>query len=200
MTKKITFFIFALFSVLIGLYPLIYIFQDRKFGLLKTKSEIILNDFVWNVAFYTHIFLGGLALLIGWIQFVPKWRERKIGLHRTIGKIYIISVLLSAVTGFYIGIFATGGFIVSAGFMTLAVVWFYTTLSAYLSIRKGNILLHQKMMVYSYAACFAAVTLRIYLPVLVGVFREFVKAYLVVSWLCWIPNMIAAYFLNRKQS
>lgn len=198
MTKKISFFLFAFLSILIGLYPMIYLFIDRKFGLLKGKSDLILNDIFWNIGFYTHIFLGGLALLVGWIQFVPKWRNSYPKTHRTIGKVYVISAISSSIAGFFIGFSATGGWVTSLGFITLAIIWFSTTLSAFLAIKKGDIQLHQKMMIYSYAACFSAVTLRIHLPILNMITHDFIKAYTIVAWLCWIPNIIVAYFLTRK--
>lgn len=110
----------------------------------------------------------------------------------------MIAVLLSALAGIYIGFFATGGLISSAGFICLGIIWFYTTLKAYLYIKNGEIEPHQKMMVYSYAACFAAVTLRLWLPLLTMIYSDFVKAYLLVAWLCWIPNLIVAYIINRR--
>lgn len=58
--------------------------------------------------------------------------------------------------------------------------------------------MHQKMMIYSYAACFAGVTLRVWLPLLTLIFGDFVKAYILVAWLCWIPNLMVAYLINRK--
>ena len=48
------------------------------------------------------------------------------------------------------------------------------------------------MMIYSYAACFAAVTLRIWLPMLSALIGDFVIAYRIIAWLCWIPNIIWA--------
>ena len=119
-------------------------------------------------------------------------------MHRRIGKVYVIASLLSATAGIYIALFATGGTIASMGFICLGIIWFYTTLRAYIEIRKGWIDSHQKMMIYSYAACFSAVTLRIYLPLLVILFHDFIKAYLVVAWLSWIPNIIVAHFLVRQ--
>ena len=54
-------------------------------------------------------------------------------------------------------------------------------------------------MVYSYAVCFSAVTLRIWLPILIAITGEFESAYLIVGWLSWVPNLIVAYFIvNRK--
>ena len=61
-TNKVAWFVFAFSGVVIGLYPLLYFFLDRKFGLLASKSEEILGDVIWNIGFYGHIFLGGLAL------------------------------------------------------------------------------------------------------------------------------------------
>ena len=188
----------AVMAILVGLYPSIYFFIPRKFGLLQSKSDTVLNNIFWNIEFYTHIILGGLALLIGWIQFSIKLRTKNLKLHRQIGKVYIITSLLSAVAGIYIALFATGGLITSLGFICLGIIWFYTTLRAYIEIKNKRIDKHQNMMIYSYAACFSAVTLRIYLPLLNILFHDFIKAYIVVAWLCWIPNIIVAYFLVKQ--
>jgi uncharacterized membrane protein len=157
-----------------------------------------LANVFWNIGFYTHITLGGIALLIGWTQFSVKLRTNKLKLHRQIGKVYVIAALVSALASVYIAMYATGGIIASLGFICLGIVWFYTTLRAYFEIRNGQVDNHQKMMIYSYAACFSAVTLRIYLPILTIIFHDFIKAYLLVAWLCWIPNIIVAYFLVEK--
>ena len=198
MGKKIIWVLFVLFAVLIGLYPVIYFIQDRTFGLLSSKSTELLTSVFWNIGFYTHIIFGGIALFIGWTQFSPKMRNRRMALHRKLGKVYVVAALLSALAGIYIGFFATGGWVSSTGFICLGIIWFYTTLKAYLYIKHGEIEQHQKMMVYSYAACFAAVTLRIWLPILTMVYGDFSKAYLLVAWLCWIPNLIVAYLITRR--
>ena len=183
---------------MIGLYPFIYFFINRKFGLLQSKSDALLNNVFWNIGFYTHIILGGIALMIGWTQFGNKRRIKNLPRHRQAGKVYIIAALLSAMAGMYIAFYATGGMTASLGFICLGIIWFYTTLKAYLEIKKGRVVQHQKMMTYSYAACFSAVTLRIYLPLLTIAFHDFTKAYLIVAWLCWVPNIIVAYFIVKQ--
>ena len=92
----------------------------------------------------------------------------------------------------YISFFATGGLPSSIGFLCLGIIWFATTLMAFVNIKKRNIAIHQKLMTYSYAACFSAVTLRILLPVLVLIFGDFITAYTIVAWLCWVPNLVVA--------
>ncbi|MGN8057168.1 DUF2306 domain-containing protein [Pedobacter sp. 22163] len=198
MVKKGLWILFASFALLIGLYPTIYFLIDREFGLLNSKSVDLLTNTFWNIGFYTHIIFGGIALFIGWMQFSPKMRNRRMALHQKVGKVYVVAALLSALAGIYIGFFATGGWVSSTGFICLGIIWFYTTLKAYLYIKRAEIQKHQKMMVYSYAACFAAVTLRIWLPILTMVYGDFSKAYLVVAWLCWIPNLIVAYLITSK--
>ena len=94
MTKKISWILFATMAIVIGLYPGIYFMINREFGLLASKKPELLNNPLWNIGFYTHIILGGLALLIGWIQFSSKIRAGNILLHKQVGKVYLIAVLL----------------------------------------------------------------------------------------------------------
>lgn len=196
--RKVLWVVFATVSVAIGLYPVIYFTIDRQFGLLASKSMEILTNVFWNLGFYTHIIFGGLALLIGWIQFSPGFRNKNPILHKKIGKVYVASVLLSSVAGIGIGFFATGGLWSSLGFICLGVIWFYTTLMGYTTIRNKQVEAHQEFMVYSYAACFAAVTLRIWLPLLIVIYGDFMVAYTIVAWLSWVPNLLVANLIARR--
>lgn len=198
MTRKFLWNLMAILAIVIGLYPSIYFTIDRKFGLLGSKSVELLGNTFWNIGFYTHILLGGLALLIGWAQFSSKIRIKNPNSHKRIGQLYVISVILSSIAGICIGFFATGGISSSLGFICLGVIWFSTTVMAYTTIKNSQIINHQKLMIYSYAACFAAVTLRIWLPLLVMLFKDFIPAYTIVAWLCWIPNLFVAYLITRR--
>lgn len=197
--NKIAWFIFAFLAIGVGLYPVVYWIVSEPFGLLQSKTAELLSNQLWNIAFYGHISFGGLALLTGWSQFSKKIRKRNLKLHRNLGKIYVLTALISGLCAIYIGFFATGGMVSALGFLSLGVLWLYTTLRAYKAIRVKDLQLHQGMMIYSYAACFAAVTLRIWLPLLTIAFGEFLVAYKIVAWLCWVPNMIFAYFWVRRK-
>ncbi len=200
MKNKKGYFLLAAFASIIGLYPTVYFFIDRKFGLLSQKSELILENTFWNVAFYTHIILGGIALLIGWIQFHQKFRERNLNRHKQIGRVYVFSVLLSSLAGIYIGFFATGGIISSLGFISLGIGWFFTTVMSFLAIKNKELAKHKNLMLYSYALCFAAVTLRLWLPLLSFLFGDFLFAYKITAWLCWIPNVFVANLLVKNST
>lgn len=198
MLKSIPYRLLSILAVLVGLYPAFYFFLDKRFGLLSTKSDELLASLHYNMAFYMHIVLGGIAMLTGWIQFNGSLRNRYIHIHRLLGKIYVGSALVSGSAGFYIAMHATGGTPSVLGFSILALLWLYSTLSAYLFIRRGDQRRHEIAMIFSYALCFAAVTLRIWLPILIGITGDYFIAYPVVAWLCWVPNLLFAFFYTRR--
>ncbi|WP_438426143.1 DUF2306 domain-containing protein [Aquimarina macrocephali] len=197
--KKVVWVVFAILAISIGLYPLTFLAVDTNTGLLGHKSEELLSSVIWNFAFYMHIFLGGVALIIGWSLFIKKFRVKNIGLHRIIGKIYVSLVLLSGITGFYIAVYATGGIIAKLGFSGMSIAWLITTIIAYTSIRNRNIKKHQRWMIRSYAVTFVGVTFRLWMPILLFVLdMKFIEAYRVDSWISWILNLVFAELIIKK--
>lgn len=200
--KNLPWIPFAFFAIAIGLYPLLYFLVDmRSNGLLQSKPKAILDSDIWNTAFYIHIIFGGIALLTGWTQFSTRLRRHYLNTHRFIGKIYVIAVALSSIAALYIAFFATGGLVCVLGFGSLAIIWLISDVKAYSTIKQGHISQHQNWMICNYALTFAAVTLRIWLPLLSAfVFHDFIPAYRVVSWLCWVPNLVVALLVINKRN
>ena len=189
----------AVLAVITGLYPVFYYVQSGNPGLLHQKPAELLASYFYRGSFYTHITFGGMALLIGWMQFSKKIRARNPELHRGLGKAYMVAVALSAVGGYIIAMSATGGAVSMAGFGLLAIVWLYTDIRGYLAIRRLDIDRHRAWMLRNYSLAFAAVTLRIYLPLATAILHfDFIPAYRVISWLCWVPNLIVAEVLVRR--
>jgi uncharacterized membrane protein len=185
--------------VIIGVYPLVYLIADGPIGLLQTKSDALMRDGWWRLGFYTHMVAGGVALSVGWSQFIKQWRARYLKAHRAVGKIYVVMVCVSGLAAVCISPHTTTGWIAGLGFGTLGLVWIHVTLNAYRCIRKGDLQGHKFMMVYSYSACCAAVTLRLWLPLLYGLLKlDFNLAYPIVAWLCWVPNLMIAHVLNSR--
>jgi uncharacterized membrane protein len=191
--KTFLWILFAVLCLSIGAYPLMYLIDDGKIGLLKSKSDILLDDPLWRMGFYTHIVAGGIALLVGWTQFVKSWRMRFLGLHRNLGKVYVLAVCVSGVAAVCIAPFSSTGWVAGLGFGSLSVIWLYFTLQAYRSVRRRDLRSHECQMIYSYSACLAAVTLRLWLPMMLVLLQlDFSLAYPIVAWLCWVPNLLVA--------
>jgi hypothetical protein len=88
------------------------------------------------------------------------------------------------------------------GFGVLAILWFFTGWQAYREIRRGDIEAHRNWMIRNFALTLAAVTLRTWLPLMIFALHwSFHVSYIIVSWLCWIPNLlIAEWMIARRRS
>ena len=138
---------------------------------------------------YPHVLGGAVALLTGPWQFSTRLRMNRPKLHRALGYTYFTAVLLGGVFGLILSTISMGGLATHLGFGTLAVVWIATTCTAVMRARNGDFVRHQTWMMRSFALSLAAVTLRNYLPLL-SMKLPFLTAYAIVSWLCWVPNLI----------
>lgn len=67
------------------------------------------------------------------------------------------------------------------------------------AIRRGEVAVHRRWMIRAFALTYAAVTLRLWPAVLVPVLGgDFRAAYLIVPFLCWVPNLVVTEMLLRK--
>jgi uncharacterized membrane protein len=150
---------------------------------------------------YLHAFAAIAALALGPLQFSVRLRQQRKNLHRWLGRIYLgVGVLVGGVAGLYIAQFAFGGIVARLGFASLALLWLFTGLRAFLAIRRGAVAEHRRWMVRNFALTFAAVMLRLYLPLALAVGFDFAAAYAVIAWLCWVPNLLVAEWRwNRGQ-
>lgn len=147
-----------------------------------------------------HIAGGMGALLAGPWQFSEKLRTRALSLHRWLGRFYLLAVGLGSIAGFAMATVSEQGLPTHFGFGILAVLWFWSGLQAYRMVRRGNIAAHRRWMIRNFALTLAAVTLRIYLPIMLGVLHwDFRPSYIAVSWLCWIPNLLIAEWMVRRR-
>lgn len=194
---------FMLFlAVGISVYASSFFAMNADQGILSLKDPELLNNLIlYRIPFLVHVAGGILALCIGPLQFFAPLRNKRMKLHRTLGKIYILAILFAGLSGIPISLTTEGGWIARIGFCCLALTWLYTTGQGYWQIRQGNVQAHQQWMMRSYAATFAAVTLRIILPILLGVLRwDFDTAYATIAWACWVPNLLVVEWYIRRTS
>jgi hypothetical protein len=152
------------------------------------------------VAILTHVFSSSLALLLGPWQFVPAIRRRKT-LHKRLGLGYVAAVLVGGASGLVMAWLAFGGLVSQVGFGLLAVVWLYTTFRAMAAIAERRFAEHEAWAMRSFSLTMAAVTLRIYLGLGFALGLPFEQFYPVLSWLCWVPNLLLVeWFLLKKSA
>jgi uncharacterized membrane protein len=152
------------------------------------------------LAVFGHIAASAVALALGPLQLSTRLRSRRLEVHRWLGRLYIVSVVVGGVSAIALATMSMGGVPAHVGFGLLGVLWVFTAVLAYQRIRVYDIADHRRWMIRSYSLAFAAVMLRIYLPLAVAVLRiPFDQAYPTIAWLCWVPNIIVAdWWLLRR--
>jgi len=154
------------------------------------------NPFVQNIfllspsAISMHLFGGSIAMIVGAIQLNSRLRTKFISVHRWLGRLYVLAVIVGGIAGFILALSSSGGLVTHFGFGLMGVCWVGTTLTAYWQIFKGNIDAHRNWMLRSYALTLAGVTLRIYLGISAVIGVNFGAFYPVLSWICWVPNLL----------
>jgi uncharacterized membrane protein len=144
-----------------------------------------------RMALSLHALGGAIALLAGPLQFVPRFREASWNRHRLLGWTYGGAVLLGWCASLWIAPHSQTGWIASSGFLTLGMAWIVATGLAVRFILRGDAIRHRRWMIRSYALTAAAITLRLYLPLIFVFHWSFSIAYPAIAWLCWIPNALA---------
>ncbi|MFI6282333.1 DUF2306 domain-containing protein [Streptomyces sp. NPDC050988] len=104
-----------------------------------------------------------LVLFIRPFQFAATLRARRPALHRILGRVYMISMVIASIASIAAATFTTSGFSVQVGFYLLTAAWLYSLVMAFRSIRQGQVQLHRIWMIRNYALTFAAVLLRVFL-------------------------------------
>lgn len=137
---------------------------------------------------FGHVAGGLLALVIGPLQFWKGFRNKYVTVHRTLGKVYLISIVVASLCATYLS-WTTALAIHwtwAISLQSLGLVWFCTALMAYRFIRLRRIQLHKEWMIRSYVVTFGFVLFR-YMnghPLFVEA-GNFIERGPTIGWLAW---------------
>ncbi len=149
--------------------------------------------------FLAHVVAASIALAAGGLQFFPRLRTRRPGLHRWTGRLYGVAVLVGGAAGAALAFDAEGGPIAGWGFGLLAALWLICTGRAVQLAMTGRIAEHRVWMIRSFALAFAAVTLRMQLPFFFLADVDYPEASRWISWSCWVPNLLVAEWMIARE-
>jgi uncharacterized membrane protein len=148
---------------------------------------------------FIHVAGAMTALVLGSLQFLPALRRGAGPPHRWIGRTYVAGCLVGGAAGLILAPGSSAGPIATAGFGSLAVIWIAVNLLGWRAAVQGRFAEHRRWMIRSWALTLAAVTLRLYLPLVMALDLPFLPWYRAISFLAWVPNLIAAeLWLRRK--
>ncbi len=172
------------FSVVIAIHG--YLFQFRITGAPDFHARFDEHA----VGATMHVLGGATVLLLGGFQFWGGLRQRWPALHRNLGRVYLVLIGVGGLGGLMLAPYSAGGLVAHFGFGILGVLWLYSGWQAYAAIRRGDVAVHREWMMRNFAMTFGAVTLRIYLGILIALGVPFEEAYPTVAWISWVPNLI----------
>jgi len=186
---------FAAVALLSGLVAL----ASLRFLLGMAPPDVIATNRFFPGWFPLHAAGATLALALGPFQFVRRLRNGHPALHRWTGRAYVAACLLGGIAGLVLALGASTGPVSQAGFGLLALLWLVTTTMGWRMARQGRYTTaHRDWMIRSFALTFAAVTLRLYLPLSQVLGLPFEESYRAISWLCWVPNLLLAELLLSR--
>nr|WP_106779567.1 DUF2306 domain-containing protein [Lysinibacillus timonensis] len=201
--KKLIWYIVTFLAISVSGYTIVQylIFGADKSGFVMTKIGLgeVLNQ-LWYVMLYIHAISSLVALVLGPFLLSRKFRNKNQTKHKQMGMVYYICILFGGLSGLYLAFEATGGIISTIGFAFLAIFWLVSAGMALYKIKHRLVYLHRKWMIRNYALSLAAVTLRLWLLifVLIGGFENYETSYMIIAWLCWVPNLLIAEIYLKK--
>lgn len=178
-----------------------YIPYNTDVGFLRIKQQYIGIDH-WRTAFFIHVYASMWVLFAGFTQFSKRLQRNQPKIHRTLGYIYVVDVLLiTGPAGLVMGFYANGGLWSRIAFVLLAVLWIYFTAMALVKAKQKNFKAHRNYMIRSYALTLSAITLRAWKY---GITNTMIlppmDVYRVVAWLGWVGNLFIAELVIRKSA
>ncbi|PPK70903.1 DUF2306 domain-containing protein [Actinokineospora auranticolor] len=183
-------------------------------GLRPDMSRVPATTSWHYPALVAHIGFGLIAMITGFLQCWPWFRNRHLALHRKLGRVYVFGGVLPAATaGLLVGITSPFGPVARFSHVVLVTLWFTSTVIGYRKARQRDFRAHREWMIRSFALTFSTITNRIWSPLLVLLFEPqldttFGGSELAMfqaigglsSWLGWtVPLLVVEWVLLRKK-
>jgi drug/metabolite transporter (DMT)-like permease len=156
-------------------------------------------------ALLAHILFGIVALLSGVSQFYTSISKRNKYSHRFLGRLYFISVLLSALASIYLSVFHAiidrGYITFGIGLLGLAFAWLSTSVMAFVAIINKQISQHREWVLRSYVVTCGFILFRMVFGTLEQALQvNHIDSGNIAAWVCWsVPLLITEMYIQGKR-
>jgi len=174
-------------------------FAIHKAHYLTDYSLASYSEYFWprRIGLIAHLSGGACAISAGLVQIWLGLTKRVSTLHRILGKVYGIGVLVGSIGGYYLALTIPGHLPYAVGLFMLNIAWVLTTGMAMYAIYTRRIAQHREWMMRSYVVTFAFVSYRLastWLSPLLRLPDDPIANDLdtILAWACWaIPLLLA---------
>jgi hypothetical protein len=160
------------------------------------KMRITYKAHPWPISL--HVFGASVAMLLAPFQLSTSLRARAPGWHRLMGRLYL-TLGVGGAAALFLAPIAFGGWVSTTGFALLAAAWLLTGAMGLRSALRRDFAAHRRWMVRNVSMTFAAVTLRVLLGTSFALRLPFDSVYPLLAWLSWVPNVVVAEWLIRRE-
>lgn len=181
---EITIFYLVLFTgtALICWESRLYFLPNTIHGFMLERMELAIENW-WRYALLTHVSGGLICLVSSVLQYSRLLLKRAPWLHRNLGRIYALSIIMVVFpTGVALAFVAKGGLSGTIGFLTLSFGTLFTLLLGMVAIYRKNLRAHQVWISRSFALVTSAITFRALQLILIQFDFDYQKIYQMSLW------------------
>jgi uncharacterized membrane protein len=140
---------------------------------------------------WTHLAGGGLTIVLGPLQFLTRWPRAYPRLHRWMGRIYMIGLLIACTGATGLITTSPAPFEIRTACAATALAWLTTALIALIAIHRGRVVLHRRWMTRNYLVTLSPITFRIFLHSLIAMkLAPSPTVIAILLWLSWLLPLI----------
>jgi uncharacterized membrane protein len=147
-----------------------------------------------------HVGCGIAALVLGAPQFSTALRRKYVSVHRNIGRLYLISVGIGALSAAYLLLIPERSVGFHLGISGLALAWIVTSGLAFVAVRRRHFEQHREWMIRSYVVTFGFVNFRLLTDLLAAMEVNTPDRLAIVSFGCWaFPLLLTEAVLQGRK-
>lgn len=152
----------ALFALFFLVTAFVTFMKNRE--ILQPTSDIAQHFAPGMVFLIPHAIFSSLAFVLGAFQFSTRLRTRYAGVHRVLGYVYVVAVVIGGPLGIPLAAKVATPSLVAASVVQSA-GWILCTLIALYCIRVGNVQQHRRWMLRGYPFAMVFTVARILIPI-----------------------------------
>ena len=155
--KKLIFF-----AIFFAITAFVTFMKNRE--ILQPTSEIAQHFAPGMLFLIPHAIFAGLAMVMGAFQFSSRLRSRYLRVHRVMGYIYVVAVMIGAPIAIPLAARVDNASLTAASAVQ-AFGWMLCTGIALYCIRKGNVQQHRRWMIRGYPFAMVFTVARMIIPI-----------------------------------
>lgn len=149
------------------------------------------------VAFPLHMIASALALIL--IPIAALLRRHRV-VHRAAGRAAALCVAVGGTTALLVALASEATLVARIGLFAQGLVWLALLAAAYVSIRRGAVTHHARLMIAMAAVASGAIWLRLTVYAALSAGLPFDRVYATATWACWLVPLGLAVVLTQSKT